>query len=114
MDGRFCVITEVNENANDTPSSQVIPRTISPEEFNRRLTLLKVEVGLDFPNLLDRLDSGLQVVWVTDTGMAHDLNPDTLRRLGGLTILSAYYGAAVIFVNENKLMELEATDDSKS
>jgi hypothetical protein len=104
----------LKENLTDTPSPQVAPRTISPKEFNRCLTLLKAEVGLDFPSLLARLESGLQIVWVTDTSMAHDLNPEALRRLGGLTILSAFYGAAVIFVNENKLIELEAKEDSHS
>ena len=84
------------------------------KEFSRRLALLKAEVALDFPALMSRLESGVQVVWITDTGMAHDLEPEILRRLGAITIVCSFYGAAVIFVNENKLIELEAKSDTQS
>ena len=69
---------------------------------------------MDFPALMSRLESGVQVVWITDTGMAHDLEPEILRRLGAITIVCSFYGAAVIFVNENKLIELEAKSDTQS
>lgn len=104
----------MNENANDAPTSQVTPRKISQKEFTRRLSLLKAEVALDFPTLISGLESGLQVVWITDTSMAHDLEPEILRRLGAMTIVCSFYGAAVIFINENKLMELGVKDESQS
>jgi hypothetical protein len=104
----------MKDDANQNEASQVKPRKISQKEFSRRLTLLKAEVALDFPELMSRLESGLQVVWITDTSMAHDLEPEILRRLGAMTIVCSSYGAAVIFVNENKLLELEAKDDPAS
>jgi hypothetical protein len=104
----------MKEDKTEESPSQVVPRTISQKEFNRRLTMLKTEARLDFPKLVASLETGMQVVWVTDTAMAHDLDPEILRRLGGLVILSAFYGAAVIFVNENKLVEIEAKHDPAS
>jgi hypothetical protein len=74
--------------------------------FNRRLTLLKTEVDLDFVGLVPALETGLQVILVTDGELGKDLNPDVLRRIGGMVMLCNNYGAAVIFVNENKVGEL--------
>ncbi len=75
--------------------------------LERRLKLLKAEVGLDFPQLLSELENGVQVVLVSDSVLGKDLDPDILRRIGGMAMLcNHYYGAAVIFMNENKFVEL--------
>jgi hypothetical protein len=96
----------MKENENDKPVSQTGPGRVSTREFNRRLTMLKAEVNLDFPTLIPSLESGTQVILVTDKDIGLDLNPDVLRRLGGMTVLCSYYGAAVVFVNPKKLTEL--------
>ncbi len=100
----------MNENAKET--SAVLAETTSTKkrEFNRRLALLKTEVSLDFPRLIPQLEAGQQVVLVTDQEFASGLSPDVLRRLGGMVMLCSFYGAAVVFVNERKILELEGGD----
>lgn len=97
----------MKENANNSAPSQAAPPTRSSAEFNRRLTLLKAEVDLDFPNLVPHLESGLQLVLITDKEMGKDLDPDVLRRIGGMTMLCGHYGAGVFFVNTNKMLMSE-------
>jgi hypothetical protein len=81
----------------------------SSAEIHRRLTLLKAEVALDFPELLQELENGLQIVLVTDRVLGKDLNPDELRRIGGMAMLcNHYYDAAVLFMNENRIAELNS------
>jgi hypothetical protein len=81
---------------------------ISERELKRRLTMLKTEVNLDFPGLVPALENGLQVAAVTESFSEFDLNPDGLRRLGGMVLLCKHYGAAVVFVNENKFGEINS------
>lgn len=76
-------------------------------EYNRRLALLKTEVELDIPGLLARLESGLRVLFVTDNRLGNTLDPDVLRRLGGMTMLCRHYGATVIWANDETTVELE-------
>jgi hypothetical protein len=92
----------MKEDANSNAPSRVAPPTASPDEFNRRLTLLKAEVDLDFTNLVPHLESGLQLVLITDKEMGKDLDPDALRRIGGMTMLCRHYGAGVFFINTKK------------
>ena len=73
------------------------------KDFNRRLALLKTEVDLDFPGLVTQLESGLKVMLIADKRLGNGLNPDILRRYGGTTMLCNFYGAAVIFANENQI-----------
>lgn len=97
----------MNENTTETPKTTTQAKTPT-KEFNRRLALLKTEVNLDFPKLIPQLEAGLQVVLVTDQKFASGLDPDILRRLGGMVTLCSYYGAAVVFVNERKILEVDA------
>lgn len=85
--------------------------SMSPLE--RRLRLLRAEVELDFPGLIEELDSGMQVVLVTDSELGKDLSPDVLRRIGGMVMMCNHHGAAVIFVNERKFTELNSKVPSK-
>lgn len=102
----------MNENASESPKTTIEPKTVRTREFNRRLALLKTEVNLDFPGLIPDLESGTRVILVTDKEFGLDLNPDVLRRLGGMTVLCSYYGAAVVFVNPKKLTELDGKDST--
>ncbi len=75
--------------------------------LERRLKLLKAEIDLDFPGLLSSLENGRRIVLVTDDEFGKDLNPEALRRIGGMAMLcNHYYGATVIIVNENRIVEL--------
>lgn len=94
----------MKENINE---STTMNETAKSSEFNRRLALLKTEVNLDFPELIPQLEQGQQVVLVTDQNFASELHPDLLRRLGGMVILCSFYGAAVLFVNERKIVDLD-------
>ena len=87
----------MNDDTN-TPTETTPPLT---KEFKRRLAVLKAEVDNDFPGALQKLEADARVILVTDTGYAKGLNPDILRRLGGLIMLCSFYGAAVVFVIEN-------------
>jgi hypothetical protein len=104
----------MRENENDASASQTSPQAINAEDLNTRFALLKKEVSLDFPDLIPSLESGLQVVLVTDRRLGKNLNPDSLRKLGGITKLCGYYGATVLFVNQSKFMELGEIGESKS
>jgi hypothetical protein len=73
--------------------------------FSRRLAMLKTEVGLDFEGLIQSLEAGLQTVVVTEPGLCGDLEPDVLRRVGGMVALCNHYGAAVVFVSGDKFAE---------
>jgi hypothetical protein len=86
--------------------------TSKPTEFERRLAMLKTEVSLDFPNLIPQLEAGQQVVLITDRKYAQGLEPDILRRFGGMVMLCCLYGAAIVFVNEDKILELEQKRDA--
>ena len=68
--------------------------------FNRRLEMLKTEVDLDFTDLVNALEKGLKVVVVTEPFDSVDLDPDVLRRIGGMAMLCRHYGAVVIFADE--------------
>lgn len=68
--------------------------------FEQRLALLKAEVELDFPGLPQRLEAGRKLVSVMYESLCGKLGPECLRRFGGMTVLCAHYGAAVIFVKD--------------
>ncbi len=63
-------------------------------------------MDLDFPGLVPQLESGIHLLLVTDTKYGTDLNPDILRRFGGLTMLCRHYGTSVFFVNDERTVEL--------
>ena len=89
-------------NASDTPERQAASR----RDFQHRLAVLKAEVEKDFPGTIDQLEGGVRVILVTDTGYAQGLDSDIIRRLGGLAVLSSFYGTAVVFVNQNRIFEV--------
>lgn len=91
---------------NENTALHPAPKRVSQTEFNRRLSMLKAEVSFDFPDLIPELESGSRVILITDKDIGLDLSPEALRRLGGMTVLCSYYGAAVVFVNPMKLTEL--------
>jgi hypothetical protein len=84
------------------------------KESNGRLTLSRTEVNLDFLGLVPQLESGSQIIWVTDKAMGKDLNPEVLRRLGGTAMLGSYFGAAIIFMNQNKTVGAGGPDLGRS
>jgi hypothetical protein len=67
-------------------------------ELNRRLAMLKTEVELDYKGLLARLEEGMKMVFVTETPIGLDLDPDALRRIGGMVLLCNHYKCGVLFV----------------
>jgi hypothetical protein len=75
---------------------------------DRRLALLKAEVALDFEGLMPALEAGLKFVLVTDQELGKGLDPDVLRRIGGMVMLCNHYGAAVVFVKEKNFAELNS------
>jgi hypothetical protein len=65
--------------------------------------MLKTEVDLDFPTLLQDLQGGLRIVLVTENPLLSSLEPDHLRRIGGMVAVCNDYGAAVLFVSEKRI-----------
>jgi|HubBroStandDraft_5_1064220.scaffolds.fasta_scaffold13783_1 hypothetical protein len=86
----------------------------NPALFERRLKLLRTEVDLDFSGLVESLENGLKVVVMTELNPNLDLDPDALRRLGGMVMLCRHYGAAVIFADETNFIELNSRNSDKS
>lgn len=97
-------------SAHDTPDRQAAAR----RDFQHRLAVLKREVEKDFPGSIDQLEGGVRVILVTDTGYAQGLDSDIIRRLGGLAVLSSFYGTAVVFVNLNRIMEIDSGNRATS
>jgi hypothetical protein len=94
----------MKEDANEpTPANETSPSN----EFNRRLAVLKTEVDLDFPNLLTGLESGVRLVIFKNNRPSADLNPEVLRRWGGMLALCESYGAAVLIVDQRRILETE-------
>lgn len=85
----------------------------NPELIERRLSLLKAEVDLDFDGLVSALENGLKVVLVTEPYPNLNFNPDGLRRIGGMAMLCRHYGAVVVFADEGKFAELNSKNSEK-
>jgi hypothetical protein len=83
-------------------------------QFERRLKMLKTEVDLDFPGLLRCLEEGLQIVLITENELTTSLEPDHLRRTGGMVAVCNHYGAAVVFVSEKKIARFGGSAKSAS
>ena len=83
-------------------------------DLSRRLAVLKTEVELDFPGLVVALEKGLQLAVVTESYSEFDLHPELIRRVGGMVLLCRHYGAAVVFVNENRFGELNSKNALKT
>jgi hypothetical protein len=82
-----------------------------PNTINSTLTLLKAEVDLDFEGLVQALEAGPQTVIVTTEGLVDkNLDPDALRRIGGMTMLCSHYGAVVVFLKEKKFVRVNLKD----
>lgn len=81
---------------------------MSKDLGSKRLRLLKVEVDCDFGGLVPALEAGVKLVLVTDEQLASNLDPDVLRRIGGMVILCRHYGAVVTFAWENQTIELRS------
>jgi hypothetical protein len=79
---------------------------MSKDQGSRRLKLLKAEVDLDFVGLVPALESGVKLVLITDEELARDLDPDILRRIGGMVMLCRHYGSIVTFAWESQMIEL--------
>jgi hypothetical protein len=103
----------MKENANEPTRTDSETNTATTKQFNRRLALLKTEVSIDFPELIPQLDAGQHVVLITDRKFAAGLEPDLLRRLGGMVMLCSYYGAAVVFVNDNRVLEISGSSTAE-
>lgn len=88
----------MNENANDQPSSQAAPESVTSTELNERFEALKAEIGIWFPGLLEDLEAGTQFVLVSDSKLKRNLEPNWLRLIGGMTALCHCYGAAILFL----------------
>ncbi|MFP5228436.1 MAG: hypothetical protein ACLGXA_12490 [Acidobacteriota bacterium] len=76
------------------------------DQRERRITILETEVSLDFGGLVEALKSGLKVVLVTAEELAPDLDPESLRIIGGMVMLCDHYGASVIFTKRNRFGEV--------
>lgn len=96
----------MNKDTNEPSLKQTAEIPQKSKAFTRRLALLKTEVGLDFPDLIPELEAGQRVILITDQKFAAGLDPDILRRLGGMVTLCGFYGAAVVFANLDKVHEL--------
>ena len=78
----------------------------APSNFERRLALLETEVGLDFPELLPHLKSGLRLVFIKTKQLAAGLHPDLVRRVCGMIVLCHHYGATVVITRDDNVYEL--------
>lgn len=76
-------------------------------EFNRRLTLLKAEVGIDYVGILQALEAGLDVLLVTNSKPEVALDPENLRRIGGLVMLCQHYGTSVLLIREARVNRIK-------
>ena len=76
------------------------------EIIERRIANLKADVNADFPGLPGTLEKGIQLVCITEPYPDFDFHPENLRRLGGMLMLSKHYGASVLFIDEDKFVEL--------
>jgi hypothetical protein len=82
-----------------------------PNTINRTLTQLKAEVDLEFEGLVQALEAGPQAVIITTEGLVgKNLDPDVLRRIGGMTMLCSHYGAVVIFLKEKRFVRVNLDD----
>jgi hypothetical protein len=81
---------------------------MSKDLSNRRLKLLRAEVDLDFAGLVPALEAGAKVVLITDEELASDLDPDVLRRIGGMVMLCRNYGAVVTFAWQDQMIEIKS------
>ena len=90
----------MKEDENKNQDSQKTP------EMKKRLAMIRTEVSFDFPGVLEDLESGTPVVLIKSSKFASSLSPDVLRRIGGLAALCNHYGATLIYVHPDKLIEL--------
>ena len=67
------------------------------KEFNRRLAVLRTEVDLDYKDLISNLDAGMKLILIRDSPLGQDLDPDALRRIGGMVMLCNHYGCGVLY-----------------
>lgn len=86
--------------------------TMTPTQFERRLRMLKAEVDMDFPGLLQELEGGTQIILLTENPLISSLDSDHLRRIGGMFALCHHYGVAVLLVSEKKIARFGQTTPS--
>ncbi len=91
---------------NNPNPSQSTSTPANPTNFERRLALLETEVGLDFPELLPQLKSGLPLVFIKAKQLAAGLHPDLVRRVCGMIVLCHHYGATVVISKDDRVYEL--------
>lgn len=70
--------------------------------YNRRLALLKAEVGNAFPNLLHELEEGRSVVLINGEQLDRMHDREGLRLIGAIVIVCQHYGAAAIFLKSRR------------
>ena len=92
-----------DSTSNQTPAGSV---PANPTNFERRLALLETEVGLDFPELLPQLKSGLRLVFIKAKQLAAGLHPDLVRRVCGMIVLCHHYGATVVISKDDNVYEI--------
>jgi hypothetical protein len=78
-------------------------------EFNETLKqfeTLKGDLEAQFPGLIRKLQSGVQILVISDVGIFKELNPERVRCIGGLVALCHAYEVAFLFVSPYKVATL--------
>lgn len=96
----------MNNDANEPPLKETEETSQKSREFTRRLALLKAEFDVDFPALRPALEKGLPLLLVTNDSLGEDLDPDSLRWIGGMIVLCRQYGTAVLFAKHDCVQQV--------
>jgi hypothetical protein len=83
-------------------STEGAKKKMTVAERERKLALLAAEVSRDFGWFVPALKDGIKVVLVDEEELAPTLDPDALRKIGGLVVLCDHYGASVIFTKRDR------------
>jgi hypothetical protein len=83
-------------------SSEGVMRVSTGRESDPQLDLLKTEIGDAFPDLLQALEKGIPLVLISGKALPDMVDPDSLRRIGGIVLLCQHYGASTVFLKNQR------------